>query len=369
MKKSCLIFFSFIMAFASCKAGSVVTQSGWGEVDGEGISLYTFENENGMVVAVSNFGASIVKMAIPDVGGKLTDVVGGYDALAELVADKSYQGPLVGRYANRIKDGKFEIDGESYQLSINENTNHIHGGISGFGKKVWASSIVAKNGGDVVVMTYTSEDGEEGYPGKMTVTVEFDLDGDNNFAVEISAVCDAATVVNLTPHLYFNLNGEGSVLDHRFKINGSAYLPTDAQLIPTGQLTDVTGTPFDFRNFKKIGQDINVKNPDLVFGGGYDHNWVIDGFDGTMREQCHLIGDKSGIQMQIFANQPGLQFYSGNFLDGSITGKGSVAYGLRSLIVLEPQNFPDAPNHENFPNAVLRPGEVYNSKIIYRLTL
>jgi aldose 1-epimerase len=365
--KNIILYLSAAFLLLSCHPGAGISVADWGVCNGESVKLYTLKNRNGMEVQVTDFGATVTTIKVADKQGKATDVVPGYATFAELESDSAYFGPVVGRYANRIKDGKFVIDGKVYQLSLNENDNHIHGGFNGFGKKLWSSSIESVGKNSKVVMTCQSLDGEEGYPGNLTVKAEFSLNDNDSYKVVLTAKTDSATIVNLTPHMYFNLNGHnsGTILNHQFKINADRYTVTDEELISTGELASVTNTPFDFQISKSIGDDIFVEHPDILNGGGYDHNWVVADKVGEMNELCILTGDISGITMSIVSNQPGLQFYAGNFLDGSLTGKENAKYGFRELLVLEPQIFPDSPNHENFPNSVLRRDEVYRNVIIY----
>jgi aldose 1-epimerase len=337
--------------------------------DGSKVTLYTLTNASGAEARIMSFGAIVVSLKVPDREGKLRDVVLGYDDLASYVKDKDFFGATVGRYGNRIGAGKFTLDGKTYQLTLNNGPNHLHGGTSGFFKKLWKGEPV-KGKEPGVKLTYVSKDGEEGYPGTVTMTVTFSLTRENGLRIDYAGTTDKPTILNPTHHGYFNISGDPTrtILDEELMIAADKTTPVDAGLIPTGKLADVAGTPMDFRKPTKIGARIDSKDEQLGFGKGYDHNWVLSSPSKKVRKVAELYDPSSGIAMQILTDQPGLQFYSGNFLNGTIHGKGGVAYQLRTAVCLEPQDFPDAPNHPNFPSAVLKPGQRYHQTTIYQFS-
>ncbi len=346
-----------------------ITKEPFGKMpNGEEVYLYTLQNTNGMVVKITNYGGTIVSLLAPDRDGKMADVVLGYNDLDSYIKNSPYFGCLIGRFGNRIAKGKFTLDGQEYTLAINNGVNTLHGGLKGFDKVVWTPGII-KTDDDVpgLQLTYLSKDMEEGYPGNLTAVVVYSLDDDNGLRIQYKATTDKATVVNLTNHSYFNLAGEGSgtMLKHLMMINADKFTPIDSGLIPTGELRDVTGTPFDFRTPTAIGARINEDNQQLKYGMGYDHNWVLNKKDSEMSLAVRVTEPTTGRIMEIHTTEPGLQFYSGNFLDGTIVGKSGKAYNYRDAFVLETQHFPDSPNHPNFPTTVLRPGETYTSTTIY----
>ncbi len=347
-----------------------VTEREFGTLeDGSKVALYTLTNASGAEARISSFGAIVVSLKVPDREGTLRDVVLGYDDLASYVKDKDFFGATVGRYGNRIGAGKFTLDGKTYQLSQNNGPNHLHGGTQGFFKKLWKGEPV-KGKEPGVKLTYVSKDGEEGYPGTVTMTVTFSLTRKNGLRIDYLGTTDKPTILNPTHHGYFNLSGDPTrtILDQELMIAADKTTPVDAGLIPTGKLADVAGTPMDFRKPTKIGARIEAKDEQLGFGKGYDHNWVLSSPSKKVRKVAELFDPSSGIAMQILTDQPGLQFYSGNFLNGTIHGKGGVAYQFRTAVCLEPQVFPDAPNHPNFPSAVLRPGQRYRQTTIYQFS-
>jgi aldose 1-epimerase len=337
--------------------------------DGQDVFLYTLRNESGMEARVTNYGGIVVSLTAPDRDGRFEDIVLGYDTLAEYEKETPYFGALIGRYGNRIGKGQFELDGQTYQLTLNDGPNHLHGGEKGFDKVVWNAETEETPAGPSLLLTYVSPDGEEGYPGTLTARVRYTLTDDDELAIEYAATTDQPTIVNLTHHSYFNLSGnvKRDILGHDLQIAAESFTPVDSTLIPTGELRPVAGTPFDFREAKPIGRDIDADNEQIGYGPGYDHNWVIDPEDsGEWRQVATLSDPESGRVMTIHTVEPGLQFYSGNFLDGTITGKDGVVYGHRTGLCLETQHFPDSPNHEHFPSTVLRPGEVYQTRTVYR---
>jgi aldose 1-epimerase len=289
----------------------------------------------------------------------------GFDQLSGYLKQPPYFGAIVGRYGNRIAKGVFAIDGATFHLATNNGPNHLHGGVRGFDKQLWNAESF-RRGGDVgVVYTLTSPDGDEGYPGALNVKVTYTLAADDTLTVDYAATTDKPTVVNLTQHSYFNLAGSGDILNHRLTIDADRYTPVDSTLIPTGELALVDGTPFDFRQPTAIGARIDADNEQIRNGGGYDHNWVLNGAAGALRHAARLEDPSSGRTLDVATTEPGLQFYSGNFLDGTLTGKGGRVYQKRAALCLETQHFPDSPNHPDFPSTVLRPGARYQSKTVF----
>ncbi|HEX5668515.1 MAG TPA: aldose epimerase family protein [Chitinophagaceae bacterium] len=330
------------------------------------IGLYKLTNANGMEALVTNYGATVVSLMVADKNGKKEDVVFGYDSIQGYYNGRAYFGCVAGRYANRIANGQFRLDGKTYDLAKNNGPNSLRGGIRGFDKVVWA----AKQDDGGLTLTYTSKDGEEGYPGNLTVTVRYSLKNDNSLQIDYSAVTDKATLVNVTNHSYFNLEGQGKgdILDHEIMINADGFTPVDSTLIPTGEIRKVAGTAFDFTSPHKIGERINDSaDLQIKYGLGYDHNFALNGEAGKMKLAARVKAPVSGRIMEVHTTEPGVQFYTGNFLNGSEKGKGSV-YGYRSGFCLETQHFPDSPNQPSFPSAVLKPGEEFKSSTIFRFT-
>jgi len=345
--------------------------------EGDSAQLYTLENENGMTMSVTNYGGIITALRVPDREGQLEDVVLGFDSLAGYRSDayaaaNPYFGALIGRYGNRIADGEFALDGETYSLATNNGPNHLHGGEEGFDKVFWQVDPIQRDGEIGLELTHTSPDGHGGYPGRLDITVTYTLTNDNELVVDYRATTTEATPVNLTQHSYFNLDGhaDGSILDHRLMINAESFTPVDSTLIPTGEFRSVAGTPFDFRNPTPIGARIDVENRQLGIAGGYDHNFVLARQD---RDSLHLAArvydPDSGREMDVLTTEPGLQFYSGNFLDGSLTGKGGATYPRRSGFALETQHFPNSPNEPGFPSTILQPDETYSTRTVYRFSI
>ena len=348
-----------------------VAEAAFGTLDGGGaVSLYTLTNSAGTEVRIINYGAIVVSLKVPDRQGKLRDVVLGYDDLAGYVQDRAYLGAIVGRYANRIAAGKFTLDGKPYQLELNDGPNHLHGGTQGFHKKLWKAEKVKGKGGPGVKLTYVSQDGEEGYPGKVTLSVTYTLTAENALRVDYQGTTDKPTILSPTHHSYFNLSGDPTqtILDEELTIDGDQTTAVGPGLIPTGKLADVAGTPMDFRRPTKIGARIEANDGQLVLGKGYDHNWVLRHQGNGVHEAAELFDARSGIVMQVLTDQPGLQLYTGNFLDGTIHGKGGVVYQRRTALCLEAQLFADAPNHPDFPSATLRPGHHYHQTTIYQFS-
>jgi aldose 1-epimerase len=338
---------------------------------GEAVELFTFTRASAPRVSVTNLGGHIVEILAPDRQGKLADVTLGYKDFAGYLADTSYFGSLVGRYANRIAKGRFTLDGKTYTLATNNGPNSLHGGPTGFQKRVWAAKVVSGPDGDALELTYVSRDGEEGYPGTLTAKVVYSLRADGGLVIDYEATTDAPTVVNLTNHAYFNLagEGEGTILGHEMQIEADAMTPVDPTLIPTGEKWTVEGTPFDFRKPVAIGARIDAPDEQLKFGGGYDHNYVLRGKAGELRPAARVVEPKSGRVLEMLTTEPGVQFYSGNFLDGSVTGKSGKPYVKRGAFCLEAQHFPDSPNQPSFPSVVLRPGETYRQTTVYRFSV
>lgn len=337
--------------------------------DGRAASLYTMQNRNGMQVIVTNFGGTIVSMMVPDRDGKFADVVLGYDDLAGYQARKNFFGALIGRCCNRIAKGRFTLNQKEYQLALNDNgKNHLHGGIAGFDQKLWNAEMLTLDGSLALKLTYTSPDGEENYPGNLSVSATYLLREDNALELRYSAVCDADTVCNLTNHSYFNLSGHdsGTVLNHQLKIYADSFTEADAESIPTGRILPVAGTPMDFREFHRVGDRIDADYQPLHFGGGYDHNWVLRKENGVMGLCAQLYDEQSGRRMTCETTLPGVQFYSGNGINGMIAGKGGCRYGRRSALCLETQFAPDSVNHPEWETPILKAGQTYESATIYR---
>lgn len=341
----------------------------FGMLEGQLVKLFTLTNASGAQVSITEYGGIVVSLKVPDRDGNLGDVALGYDNLDAYVQDTPYFGAITGRYANRIAAGRFEIDGAAYELPVNNGPNSLHGGIKGFDKVVWKGEPTAP--GDGVAFRYVSVDGEEGYPGKLDATVTYTWTDANELKIEYLASTDKPTVINLTNHSYFNLKdgGASTILEHELMINADRYTPVaDAGAIPTGELASLDGTPLDFREATAIGERIEEENEQLGFGSGYDHNYVLNASEEDITVAATVYDPSSGRVMEVLTEEPGVQFYSGNFLDGHHVGKGGVAYERRSGLCLETQHFPDSPNQPNFPSTVLRPGETYATSTIYRFS-
>ncbi len=331
---------------------------------GDTVEVFTLRNANGMEVEVIEYGGIVTRILAPDRDGQLADVVLGMSDLDGYVAGTPYFGALIGRYGNRIGGARFTLDGETYELSMNDGPNSLHGGERGFDKVVWDAEPM--DGAVGLVLRYTSPDGEMGYPGTVVATVTYTMNNRNELAVDYHATTDAATPINLTQHSYFNLGGEGSgdVLDHELMIDAAAFTPVDSTLIPTGEIRPVEGTPFDFRTATPIGARIDADDRQLRYGLGYDHNWVLDRDGDGLEVAARLIHPGSGRTLEIRTTEPGIQFYSGNFLDGTLTGKAGHVYQHRNWLCLETQHFPDSPNQPSFPPTILRPGEDFRSRTV-----
>ena len=358
---------SATMASAELK----IEKAPFGEVEGQPVDLYTLTNANGLVMTVTNYGGIVVSLTVPDKAGNLGDIVLGFSTVADYVKNSPYYGCIVGRYGNRIGKAKFSLDGQEYTLAANNGENSLHGGVKGFDKVIWAAKEVKTDNAVGVELKYLSKDMEEGFPGNLDATVTYWLTNDNEFKIEYAATTDKPTVVNLTHHSYFNLAGEGSgdILGHELTINADTYTPVDQGLIPTGKLEPVEGTPMDFRTATAVGARIDADFEQLKFGKGYDHNWVLNRKSaGDMELAATVFEPKSGRVMEVLTTEPGLQFYAGNFLDDSRTGKSGKVNGFRTGLCLETQHYPDSPNKPDFPTVVLKPGETYKTSTIYKFS-
>ena len=350
------------------KGSSSVSPRPYGKMpDGTPVEIYTLSNARGMTAEIITYGGAVVRLNAPDRAGKFADIVLGMDDLDGYRSEPNYFGALIGRYGNRIGKAMFTLDGHTYHLTANENGNILHGGPRGFDKRVWKAR--EANGG--LELTYVSADGEEGFPGTLTATVVYTLTDNNELKLEYSATTDKPTVVNLTNHSYFNLSGASSgstILNHEVKILGARFTPVDAGLIPTGELRSVVGTPFDFTKSTAIGARIEDKDEQIKLGHGYDHNFVLDSSNGSLAKAAEVHDPTSGRVMEVFTTEPGLQFYTGNFLNGSVKGKGGVAYPHRGAFCMETQHFPDSPNKPKFPSTELKPGQKYHTTTLYRFS-
>ena len=339
-------------------------------VNAQKIDSFTLKNRRGMEVKIINFGGTVTSIKVPDRSGKFADVVLGFNNLDDYLKPHPSFGTAVGRFANRIAKGRFALNGVEYKLAINNGENHLHGGIKGFDDVFWTAEEVNTLAGPGVRLTYLSKDGEEGYPGNLQVTMTYTLTHRNELRIDYVATTDKDTVINLTHHSYFNLAGEGNgdILNHRLKLNAASFTPTDAGSIPTGELRRVRGTPFDFLTPHRIGERINQDDEQLKFGNGYDHNFVINGRMGSLRQAAVVTDPSSGRVMEVWTTEPGIQLYTGNFLDGTLVGKSGKAYQRRSGFCLETQHYPDSPNKPNFPTTTLKKGATFKSTTIYRFT-
>lgn len=350
-------------------AANHIQKSTYGKTaDGIAVDEYTLTNANKMEVKIITYGGIITSLKVPDRNGQLASVVLGFNKLGDYETKNPFFGALIGRYGNRIAKGKFTLDGKEYTLATNNAPNTLHGGNKGYDKVVWTAKEVSGPG---LELTYLSKDGEEGYPGNLSVKVVYSLTDKNELHIDYSATTDKATVVNLTHHSYFNMagNGSGSVNDQILTINADKYTPVDSTLIPTGKLDNVEGTPFDFRAGKKIGAQLRLADPQLILGRGYDHNFVLNRADSkSLSMAAQLYDPASGRAMELLTTEPGLQFYSGNFLDGTLVGSGGI-YRQGDGLCLEPQHYPDSPNQPGFPSTVLKPGETYQSATVFRFSV
>ncbi|MCX7017214.1 MAG: galactose mutarotase [Candidatus Sumerlaeota bacterium] len=337
--------------------------------EGETVELFTLKNAKGMEAKITNYGGIVVSLMAPDRNGRLGDVVLGYDTLDQYVKDNPYFGCLVGRFGNRIAKGRFTLDGREYTLAVNNGPNHLHGGLKGFDKVVWRARPFESKDGPALELKYLSKDGEEGYPGNLDVTAIYTLTGDNALRLDFTATTDKPTICNLTHHSYFNLaGGGGDILNHEAMIAADRFTPVDENLIPTGELRPVAGTPFDFTKPRKIGARINDPDEQLKRGNGYDHNFALNKPMGELGLAARVFEPTSGRVMETLTTEPAMQFYTGNFLDGSNVGKGGRPYPFRGAFCMEPQHYPDSPNQPRFPSVVLRPGQTYRNTILYRFS-
>jgi aldose 1-epimerase len=361
-----------IEACQTRKAPPVMSTSIFGRLsDGREVHRYTLRNASGMTVQIIDYGAAITSILVPDRNAQFDDVVLGYDSLQGYVNGTAYFGAIVGRYGNRIAGGRFQLDGKEYQLAVNDGDNHLHGGRVGFNKVLWETKSFNDSLPEPALqLQYVSPDGEEGYPGTLTLKVTYTLTAGNELRINYEGTTDKTTILNPTQHSYFNLSGSlySTILSHLLMIEAEGFTPVDKGLIPTGQIAAVAGTPMDFRTATVIGARINDPYQQLVFGKGYDHNWVLKTPAGTVRKAVDLYESISGRAMEVFTDQPGVQFYSGNFLDGTAAGKNGIFYQHRSGLCLETQAFPDSPNKPQFPSTTLRPGQVYRQITIYRFS-
>lgn len=357
----------------SCKSGTAktgaqkgITKKDWGKVDSTAVSLYTLTNSNGMQVTISNYGGKVTSWMAPDKAGKMANIVLGFDSANEYVTKKPpYFGALIGRYGNRIANGTFKLGDSTYHLATNNGKNHLHGGLKGFDKVIWTAA-VSNDSLPQLTLTYLSKDKEEGYPGNLAVTVKYSLTDDNELLIEYDAETDKPTVLNLTNHSYFNLSGDhaNTILGHKLMMRASSYNPVDSTAIPTGELAPVAGTPFDFKTPTLIGAKIDS------IKGGYDHNWILDRAGKNDLEKVAVLSDSvSGRTLEVYTTEPGLQFYTGNFLDGTMMDSKGVAITKHSALCLETQHFPDSPNEPKFPTTTLKPGEKFHSVTKYKLVV
>lgn len=337
-------------------------------VDSSQLEAYTLKNSHGIQVTITNFGGKIMSIQVPDRNSTWADVTLGYDQTDQYLNGNPYFGAIIGRYGNRIAKGKFAINGNMYELPINSRQDSLHGGPTGFHNQIWQAKVDHRNEAAVLHLTYVSSDGEAGYPGTLKVEVIYALTDKNELVIDYLAETDRSTIINLTNHAFFNLRGEGSndVLNHLIKINAKSFTPVREGLIPTGEIKSVKGTPFDFTEFHAISERIDLDEEQLRLGRGYDHNWVLDKKENEFSLAAVVREPQSGRELEVWTTEPGLQFYSGNFLDGSDIGKGGKSYKFRSAFCLEAQHFPDSPNQPNFPSTLLKPGETYRQKTMYK---
>jgi len=338
--------------------------------DGTSVDQYVLKNANGVELKVITYGGRITSLKVPNKDGMFENVILGFDNIKDYEKDNPFFGALIGRFGNRIAQGKFTLDGEEYELATNDGSNHLHGGVDGFDRVVWNAEPIEGSEDSKLKLTYLSKDGEEGYPGNLNVTVVYTLTNDNTLDVSYEATTDKSTVINLTQHAYFNLTGDfsQSILDHKVEINADTFLPVDETLIPTAEIKDVEGTPFDFTAAKKIGKDINAENEQLARGRGFDHCWILNGDSGDMRFAASAYDSNSGRFMEIFTEEPAIQFYTGNFLDGTLPMPQGGTYAHRTGFCLETQHYPNSPNEKSFPSTVLNLGETYKTKTSFKFS-
>lgn len=340
--------------------------------DGKAADIFTLCNSKGITAEITNYGGILVSLKVPDKNGSLNDVVLGFDELkGYLSKDNPYFGAIIGRHANRIGNASFEINGVEYKVTKNEGENQLHGGLKGFDKVVWNAQIVSKDNNECLELTYVSKDGEEGYPGNLKVKVTYILTEDNALNIDYSAVCDKDTVVNLTNHSYFNLSGHFSenILKHKVMINAEKFTAADEQSLPTGEIRDVKGTPMDFTTLTPVGENINSDYDQITFGKGYDHNWILNSHGNLSEKAAEVYDEKSGRVLNVYTTKPGIQFYTANYLDGSLVGKGGTSYGKRSALCLETQYFPNSLKYKHFPSPILKSGQEYSHTTTYKFSV
>jgi aldose 1-epimerase len=349
---------------------ATITESPFGKLpDGREATLYTLTNANGMIAKISNLGGVITELHVPDRDGVLADVCHGFDNVDAYLGESQYFGALIGRYGNRIANGRFTLDGVTFQLDVNDGVNHLHGGADGFHRQLWEAEIFTTPKSAGLILTYLSIDGDQGYPGTAEVTAIYELRDNNELRIAFHAVADKATPMNLTNHAYFNLAGKGDILGHKLTIPADGYTAVGKGLIPEGPVASVAGTPFDFRTPHTIGARIGQDDAQLGLGSGYDHNFVLNKSEpGKLELAARVVDPSSGRVLEVLSQEPGIQFYSGNFLNDSVKGKGRI-YGYRSGFCLEPQHFPDSPNRPDFPSTILRPGEEYSTVMAYKFSI
>jgi len=369
MKKTIAYMFVAALGLAvACKPATQesktgITKAEWGETDGKKVELYTLTNKHGVQVKISTYGGTVTSWTTPDKNGKMGNILLGFDSLSGYLAKPPYFGALIGRYGNRIAKGKFKIDTATYTLATNDGPNHLHGGNKGFDKVVWDATVPSDSVA-ALTLNYTAKDGEEGYPGNLKVTVKYTLTDDDELTIEYDAETDKPTVLNLTQHNYYNLTGDhaNTILNHNLEIAADNYTPVDSTLIPTGEIKAVKGTPFDFTSATKIGARIDSVK------GGYDHNWVLNKTDKSLSLVATLSEETSGRKMEVYTTEPGLQFYSGNFLDGKIVDNAGKPFNQHTGLCLETQHFPNSPNQPSFPSTLLKPGEKYHTVTKYKVS-
>ena len=376
-----LMFFITLLFLLSCKTEiknkdkspvpSIIKTNFGTTKNNESVYQYTLKNRNGMQISILNYGGIITSWTAKNRKNEFDDIVLGFDNFKDYENKNPYFGSIIGRYANRIEKGTFELNGTQYQLPVNDITNHLHGGLKGFDKVIWEVNALKKDSMVGLELSYTSPDGEEGYPGNLNAFVTYALNDDNELSVSYKATTDQSTIVNLTQHSYFNLSGDFNkeILDHEVVLNAASFLAVDATLIPTGEIKKVKGTPFDFTAPKKIGRDITIEDPQLKFGMGYDHCWVLTDQSSENKFVASAYDPESGRMLEVYSTEPGVQFYTGNFLDGSLASKKGGFYKHRTGFCLETQHFPNAPNEPAFPSTVLNPNEVYESQTTYKLSV
>ncbi len=379
---------TFSMLIISCKTTSIQPESNQNKIpetkikketfgkinDGTEAEIYTLINKTGSEVKITNYGGTVVSLKMPDKNGKFDDVVLGFDSVSgytneAYLKSNPYFGAIIGRYANRIGKAKFKIGENEIKLNANNGENNLHGGRKGFDKVFWQLNEVANENGQAIECTYLSKDGDENFPGNLTVKVVYNLTDDNELKIDYTATTDKETVVNLTHHSYFNLGGNGDILNHKLQIFADKFTPIDDKSIPKDDNKSVAGTPFDFRQAKEIGKEINAKDEQIINGKGYDHNFVLNGEIGKIRLAATVREESSGRKLEVFTTEPGIQLYSGNYLDATLTGKYGKVYAQRTGFCLEPQHFPDSPNRPDFPTTLLKPNETYTTSTVYKFSV